>query len=80
MIDGDHSRAGVLSDWRNLAPLLCPGGVVIFDDYSPEHPGVIEAVDEIRAGLQGWCYLGCLGTSAVFRRNPCPGYEWSGSA
>ncbi|MBK1720035.1 class I SAM-dependent methyltransferase [Thiocystis violacea] len=68
LVDADHSHNGVLADWRLYWPLLRPGGLVIFDDYGTEHPGVVSAVDEICDGLEGWIRLGCLGTSVVLRR------------
>lgn len=33
-VDGDHSRAGVLSDLRFAAQLLNPGGVIVAHDYT----------------------------------------------
>jgi hypothetical protein len=32
-IDGDHSVAGIASDWAHLQPLIGPGTLVLFDDY-----------------------------------------------
>lgn len=45
-IDGDHTYEAVRSDIRRFTPCLVPGGIVIFDDYDPAHPGVEAAVDE----------------------------------
>jgi cephalosporin hydroxylase len=36
-IDGDHSYAGVRSDWETYEPLVRPGGIVAFHDICP-HP------------------------------------------
>ena len=33
LIDGDHSLRGVSNDFKNLAPLVRPGGILMFDDY-----------------------------------------------
>ena len=32
-IDGDHSKIGVLQDWKDYSSLVTKGGIVIFDDY-----------------------------------------------
>jgi predicted O-methyltransferase YrrM len=43
-IDGDHSRAAVVEDVRRWAPLVAPGGFIVFDDYGTHHPGVNDVV------------------------------------
>lgn len=46
IIDGDHSYAGVKTDFENFAPMVRVGGYVIFDDYgSPSWPEVKGYVD-----------------------------------
>ena len=32
-IDGDHTKKGVLQDWKDYSNLVSKGGLVIFDDY-----------------------------------------------
>ena len=32
-IDGDHTKKGVLQDWKDYSILVNKGGIVIFDDY-----------------------------------------------
>lgn len=32
-IDGDHTKKGVLQDWKDYSSLVTKGGIVIFDDY-----------------------------------------------
>ena len=32
-IDGDHTKAGVLEDWKDYSGLVRKGGIVIFDDH-----------------------------------------------
>jgi predicted O-methyltransferase YrrM len=46
-IDGDHSKAGVENDIRLFFPLVVPGGLVVFDDFSSNCPGLVEAVSEL---------------------------------
>lgn len=46
-IDGDHSKAGVENDIRLFFPLVQPGGIVVFDDFSRNFPGLVEAVDQL---------------------------------
>lgn len=45
-IDGDHSYEGASRDILNFAPLLRPGGIIVFDDYHSDCPGVQQAVRE----------------------------------
>lgn len=45
-IDGDHSKEAVTKDFYAWAPYLVPGhSLVLFDDYTEENPGVVEAID-----------------------------------
>lgn len=46
-IDGDHTRKGVESDISLFFPMLKSGSMVVFDDFSDEARGVIEAVDAL---------------------------------
>ncbi len=48
-IDGDHTREGVETDISLFFPKLRDGAVVVFDDFSPEFPGLLEAVDRLLA-------------------------------
>jgi predicted O-methyltransferase YrrM len=48
-IDGSHTEADVLADWRAWSRELAPCGIVAFDDYNtPRNPGVKKIVDRIR--------------------------------
>lgn len=46
-IDGDHSREGVEKDIRLFFPLLIPGAIVVFDDFTGAFPGLVGAVDDL---------------------------------
>lgn len=46
-IDGDHTYEGAKLDIQMYAPIIKPGGALLFDDYSVFFPGVITAVDEV---------------------------------
>lgn len=46
-IDGDHTRDGVQKDISLFFCKLVPGSIVVFDDFSPGFPGLVEAVDEL---------------------------------
>lgn len=49
-IDGDHSRAAVLADFRAWRRHLAPHAVVIFDDFGvTKNPGVALAVGDLEA-------------------------------
>lgn len=45
-IDGDHSYEGASRDITHFAPLLRPRGIIVFDDYHSDCPGVRQAVRE----------------------------------
>lgn len=46
LIDGEHTREAVQRDINLYFPLLADGAIVVFDDYSPAYPGLVEAVNE----------------------------------
>lgn len=46
-IDGNHDYEFVKQDHELWSPLVVPGGVVLFHDYSPGWPGVCKFVDEL---------------------------------
>jgi predicted O-methyltransferase YrrM len=51
-IDSSHERGQTIGEVRAWRPVLRPGAVIVFDDYShPGFPGVREAVAEL--GLAG---------------------------
>lgn len=45
-IDGNHERSSVQGDLDHFLPMLLPRAIVIFDDYSPEFPGVVETANK----------------------------------
>ena len=48
-IDGEHSYDAVTEELELYAPLLSPGGLLTFDDYSARYPGVAQAIHEFLA-------------------------------
>lgn len=46
-VDGNHQFEGVQEDIANYAPLVKPGGFLVFDDYYADFPGVMRAVDAL---------------------------------
>lgn len=47
-IDSAHDRRGTIEELRAWKPVLAPGALVVFDDYThPDFPGVREAVREL---------------------------------
>ena len=48
-IDGDHTKSGVEKDIELFFPLLVKGGIVVFDDFSKDFPGLIEAISDLLA-------------------------------
>ena len=48
-IDGDHSYGQVITDFENYAPLLAPGGCLVFHDYGyGPHNGRPDVVPDVR--------------------------------
>lgn len=46
VIDGGHSYETVRSDSANALKMLAPNGIIVWDDYSPVWPEVVNAVDD----------------------------------
>lgn len=44
LIDGDHTRGGVLADWNMYGPLVADGGLVVFHDVANDSPMTVGAV------------------------------------
>ena len=42
LIDGEHTRAAVLSDYAFCRKVLAPGGTILFDDFPIVYPAVLE--------------------------------------
>lgn len=64
-IDGAHDYASVRADLRAFAPYVRGGGIISGHDYTPDFPGVVDAVDEYLGrkpnlgtpdGKGGWCW------------------------
>lgn len=48
LVDGDHSKKGVITDFEIYSPLVSNGGYIIFDDVDSEAwPGVREGINSI---------------------------------
>ncbi len=45
LIDADHSYGGVKADFEKWSPLVAPGGLIIFHDYTMVEGGVARFVD-----------------------------------
>ena len=61
VIDGDHSYAGVKTDFENYAKFVRVGGYIIFDDYnSTDWPDVTDYVD---AEMPDVDYISRVGSS-----------------
>ncbi|MFI5807485.1 class I SAM-dependent methyltransferase [Streptomyces sp. NPDC051561] len=70
VVDGDHSRDGVLDDLRWVEGIVADGGVVVLDDYGDAAwPGVREAWEaHLASGDTRLEMLGRVATSAFLRR------------
>lgn len=47
LVDADHSYDSCRADFLAWEAFLADGAVVMFHDYEPNYPGVIQAVDEL---------------------------------
>lgn len=52
-VDGLHDRFNVERDYRHFAQFLTPDAIVLFHDYAPYYPGVVDFVDVLIAN-EGW--------------------------
>jgi len=77
LIDGDHSYEGVMHDWKRFSRFVCPGGYVLFDDYSdPAWPNLTKAIDAILIGLdKRWMKCGQVGTTYVIKRQDIDNHD-----
>jgi len=46
-VDGSHAYSYVVSDSTKALRMVRPGGLVLWHDYSPESPGVFQALNEL---------------------------------
>jgi hypothetical protein len=50
-VDGSHAYSYVVSDSAKALAMVRPGGLVLWHDYSPECPGVFQALNELARRL-----------------------------
>ena len=64
-IDGDHSYEGCMLDYNGYGKWVIAGGYLAIHDYNQHHPGIEQAVLDIkRSGLwEGWQVEGTTVTS-----------------
>ena len=72
-IDGSHRRDDVMADSNHVWPLIRPGGIVIWDDYtwSPDAPPQERpqpAIDAFLAAREGHYRLLAKGLQVIVRR------------
>lgn len=68
VIDGDHSYAGVKTDFENYSPFVRLGGYIIIDDYgSPDWPDVTRYVDEEVSKRTNVTHVGTSWRTCVYR-------------
>lgn len=48
LIDGEHTRAAVLSDYAFCRKVLAPGGTILFDDFPIVYPAVLEITGALK--------------------------------
>jgi hypothetical protein len=46
-VDGSHAHSYVVSDTAKALTMVRPGGLVVWHDYSPECPGVFQALNRL---------------------------------
>jgi predicted O-methyltransferase YrrM len=52
IVDGGHSHDVCASDTRKALELVRPGGVIVWDDYTPYWPGVKDTLDALSSHLR----------------------------
>lgn len=72
-VDGSHRRDDVLADSNHVWPLIPPGGIVIWDDYTwapnaPPEERPQPAIDAFLAAHEGQYRLLAKGLQAIVRR------------
>jgi len=68
IVDGDHSREGVIADLAWVEQIVAPGGVVILDDFGDaKWPGVEQAWEHHQAAGSRLALLGTAASSAYLR-------------
>ena len=50
-VDASHRYDDVLRDSRDALRIVRPGGLIVWDDYQAEEPGVVRALHELAADL-----------------------------
>jgi len=66
-IDGEHTRAAVLSDFGFCRRVLAPGGTIVLDDFPIVYPAVLEIVRSLRQTGERFTTARLLGKAfAVF--------------
>jgi predicted O-methyltransferase YrrM len=73
-IDGDHSEAGLLADWRAWSPLVEAGGIVALHDSrsTPERPideaGSVKVTNDVILPDQRFALVDAVDSLTVLRR------------
>lgn len=47
LIDGGHDYVTVKNDSANALKMIAEGGIIVWDDYNPDFPGVFNAINEL---------------------------------
>lgn len=48
LVDGDHSPEGARADLENVRPLVAKGGVIVFDDITPDGMNLLPVWEEFK--------------------------------
>lgn len=54
LIDGEHTRRAVLSDFAFCRKVIAPGGTILFDDFPIVYPAVLEICGSLRKQGEGF--------------------------
>ncbi len=66
-VDGSHERDDVIADSRTAVGTVRPGGIVVWDDYQPAIPGVVQALHTLKGELD---IVHVVGTRLAMYRKP----------
>jgi predicted O-methyltransferase YrrM len=51
-VDGNHGYEQVSADTRAALSMIRPGGVIVWDDYTPGAPGVVQCLNELAQRIE----------------------------
>jgi len=79
-IDGDHTKEGVIQDWKDYSKLVTKDGIVVFDDYwsgdlagnawkqNMDIVGAFEEIKKTKFFKENWEEIGLISDKKIIKR------------